>query len=308
MTEDHGEKDVLTAIKTVCGEHKRGHMNQRQVDVVCQEVLPKLTTAPEEIGVIAPYNEQVQSLKDAISNPAIEVDTVHKFQGREKDSIVLTTVDDEVTDFSDNPYLLNVAVSRAKRQLCLVASGNEQPMDSNVNDLISYIEYNNFSVSESKLYSVFDYLYNHYTESRMQYLKKHRRISRYDSENLMYALLCDTLREEEYTQLGIVCHMPLRMVIRDPNLLDDAACQYALHPATHIDFLLYNRISKQPVLAVEVDGYAFHKAGTAQAGRDEMKNHILELYHIPLLRFATNGSGEKEKLIQKLNELLKKQK
>ncbi len=306
MTEDHGEKDVLTAIKTVCGEHKRGHMNQRQVDVVCQEVLPKLTTAPEEIGVIAPYNQQVHSLKDAIPDSQIEVATVHKFQGREKDAVVLTTVDDEVTEFSDNPYLLNVAVSRAKKQLFLVTSGNEQPVDSNIRDLISYMEYNNFSVTESKLYSVFDYLYNHYTESRMQYLKKHRRISEYDSENLMYALLCDTIQEQGYTQVGIVCHVPLRMVIRDPKLLDETLCRYALHPATHIDFLLYNRVSKQPVLAVEVDGYAFHKAGTAQAGRDEMKNHILELYHIPLLRFATNGSGEKEKLIQKLNALLQK--
>lgn len=35
-----------------------------------------------------------------------------------------------------------------------------------------------------------------------------------------------------------------------------------------------------------------------------MKNHILELYEIPLLRFATNGSGEKESIIRKLEELL----
>lgn len=77
-------------------------------------------------------------------------------------------------------------------------------------------------------------------------------------------------------------------------------------PATHLDFLIYNRISKKPILAVEVDGYTFHKDGTAQAERDKMKNHILDLYHVPYLRFATNGSGEKEKLTQKLHELVSK--
>lgn len=229
---------------------------------------------------------------------------MHKFQGREKDAIILTTVDNEVTDFSDDPYLLNVAVSRAKKQLCLVVSGNEQPSDSNIQDLISYIKYNNFTITESKVYSVFDYLYTHYTESRFSYLKKHRRISEYDSENLMYALICDVLYEQNYSNLSVIAHQPLNMTIRDTKLLNEKEYLYAMNPATHLDFLIYNRISKKPILAIEVDGYHFHKDGTQQAERDKMKNHILSLYEIPYIRFATNGSGEKEELIEKLNNLL----
>ncbi len=103
-----------------------------------------------------------------------------------------------------------------------------------------------------------------------------------------------------------ICHMPLNMMIRDPKLLNNEECRYAMNSATHLDFLIYNRISKKPVLAVEVDGYHYHKDGTAQAARDKMKNHILDLYEIPYLRFATNGSGEKEKIIKKLTELLKR--
>ncbi len=236
----------------------------------------------------------------------MDVATVHKFQGREKDAIVLTTVDDDVTDFSDDPYLLNVAISRAKKQLCLVVSGNEQPTDSNIFDLVSYIEYNNFSVVESKIYSVFDYLYQQYTQSRMEFLKKHKRISEYDSENLMYALIKDTLQERELTFLDVICHLPLNMLIRNPNLLNDEECRYVMNPATHLDFLIYNCISKKPVLAIEVDGFHFHKEGTRQAERDKIKNRILELYEIPYLRFATNGSGEKERLSEKLQELFNK--
>ena len=31
------------------------------------------------------------------------------------------------------------------------------------------------------------------------------------------------------------------------------------HHNTHIDFLIYNKISKIPLLVVEVDGYKYHK-------------------------------------------------
>lgn len=55
---------------------------------------------------------------------------------------------------------------------------------------------------------------------------------------------------------------------------------------------------------VEVDGYNFHKEGTVQWERDQLKDHILDLYNIPFLRFHTNGSGEKETIESKLGELI----
>ena len=58
------------------------------------------------------------------------------------------------------------------------------------------------------------------------------------------------------------------------------------------------------MLAIEVDGYEYHKEDTVQASRDLMKSHILELYGIPLLRFKTNGSGEKEKMVEVLDKFI----
>lgn len=303
MTEDHGESDVLSLFRTVTGNHRRDHLNQRQIDVVCQEALPQLKKlGAEDIGIIAPYNDQVQAFKKQLGSDEMDVATVHKFQGREKDTIILTTVDDVVTEFSDDPYLLNVAISRAKRRLCLVVSGNEQPADSNLNDLIAYIQYNNMEITQSKIYSVFDYLYQQYTSGRLAYLKKHKRISEYDSENLMYGLIQDVLSNRSCTALDVIFHQPLNMLIRDPKLLSQTECKYAMNAATHLDFLIYNKISKKPILAIEVDGFHHHKEGTLQARRDQMKNHILDLYGISYLRFPTNGSGEKEKLEQALDE------
>lgn len=211
MTEDHGENDTLSVYRTAVGDHRRGHVNQRQIDVTMKEVLPAFSdTEPENIGIIAPYRHQVEAMAAALENSRIETDTVHKFQGREKDVILLTTVDDEITEFSDDPYLLNVAISRAKKKLCLVTSGNEQPKDSNIQDLISYIEYNNFSVVNSELYSVCDLLYQQYTAQRIAYLEKHKKVSEYDSENLMYAALIDLLGRHLEVPLNVIVHQSVR--------------------------------------------------------------------------------------------------
>mgnify|MGYP001225384274 CR=1 FL=1 len=56
--------------------------------------------------------------------PDIEVGTVHKFQGREKDVIIMSVVSNQINDFIDDPHLINVAVSRAKKKFYLVVTGN----------------------------------------------------------------------------------------------------------------------------------------------------------------------------------------
>ena len=302
MTEDKGEKDVLSVIKTVPGNHERNHYSQRQIDVIKNEIIPKFNFDKNETGIIAPYKNQVKATANQVDG--IDVDTVHKFQGKEKDNIIISTVDDEISDFADDPYLINVAVSRAKKKLILVVTGNEQSKESNIIDLINYIEYNNFEVMDSQIYSIFDYLYKQYTEERKEFLRSHKKISEYDSENLMYVLIEELLRDSRYSSLDVVCHFPMNMLIRNLELLNEQECKYAMNPATHIDFLIYNRISKKPVLAIEVDGYEYHKNGTVQAARDMLKNHILQLYQIPLLRFQTNGSGERKIIAEWLEKLV----
>ena len=74
------------------------------------------------------------------------------------------------------------------------------------------------------------------------------------------------------------------------------ARRFAWNRNTHIDFLIFSKLDYQPVLAVEVDGYAFHAANKRQLERDAKKNEILKKYNIPLERFATTGSSEKERL------------
>ncbi len=303
MTEDHNESNTLTVFKTVEGNHQRDHINQRQIDIIINQALPLLDNINlEHIGIIAPYRNQVETMKRQINSDKLEVDTVHKFQGREKDTIILTTVDNEITDFSDDPYLLNVAISRAKKHLILVVSGNEQPVDSNIHDLISFIEYNSGKIIQSEIRSVFDLLYRQYTNARIAFLQKQRKVSAYDSENLIYHTIVDIIEKRQSMMLNVVCHHPLYLLLRSTEYLNDNERRYVMNPAAHVDFLIYHQMSKKPVLAVEVDGFHYHKKGTRQYERDMTKNHILELYRIPLLRLSTNGSKEQEKIEQFLDD------
>lgn len=299
MTEDKGEKDVLTAIRTVKGNHAVNHFNQREIDVVKKEVLPKLKDF-NSIGIVTPYNNQVEAFNRQLGN--VKAGTIHKYQGREKDAIIMSTVDNQITDFADDANMLNVAVSRAKKKFCLIMTGNEQEKHGNIMDLLDYIAYNNCTITESKLASIFDYLYEQYTEQRIAFLEANPHISEYTSENLTYAMLNEAIESDvRFNTLKVLCHIPLRQVVRDTSLMNEEELRYAANYSTHLDFLIINRISKQPVLAVETDGYSYHNNKTEQHQRDLMKMNILSNYGLTLLRLSTKESGEKEKIINALN-------
>jgi DNA polymerase alpha-associated DNA helicase A len=79
----------------------------------------------EHIGVIAPYNAQTSLLKSLIhkNRPKIEISTVDGFQGREKEIIIFSLVrsnDNREVGFLAEERRLNVAITRPKRQLCVV--------------------------------------------------------------------------------------------------------------------------------------------------------------------------------------------
>lgn len=300
LTEAKTDRNPLVVYKTVAGNHARERMNQRQIDVITQEIIPQQSLETVDLGVVTPYRNQTSALQNTFQETQIKADTVDKFQGRENDVIILSTVDNEILDFTDNPNRLNVAISRAKDQLILVINGNESEKDNNISDLIRYIDYHNVDIVNSELHSIFDYLYKGYEEKRRALLSGQNKKSVFDSENLMYLLIKEVLSQDEFSKYDVVLHFPLRNLLLDFDKLSEEEERYAKHHATHLDFLIYNKLGKNPVLAIEVDGYEYHQTGTRQSQRDAMKNEILEKYGVSLLRFSTTGSGEREKLIRRL--------
>ena len=95
----------------------------------------------------------------------------------------------------------------------------------------------------------------------------------------------------------------MTLVIKDTGKLDKIESEF-VEKSSHIDFLIYNKVTKQSVLAIEVDGFAFHANNPEQLQRDALKDRILDKYSIPIIRFATDGSEEESKLLIKLKEVI----
>ena len=304
-TASANKRQPLVVYKTVQGNHARERMNQRQIDIIKQEIIPNEKLENVDLGIVTPYRNQTKELQRTFQGTSIKADTVDKFQGRENEVIILSTVDNEISDFTDNPNRLNVAVSRAVEQLIVVVNGNENDKDNNISDLIKYIEYNNFSIVQSELNSIFDFLYKGYEEERAKIIRTSGKVSEFDSENLMYGLIKQVLADENFLKYDVLLHFPVKRLIKNFSRLDQQEAKYASNPLTHLDFLIYNKLGKIPVLGIEVDGFQFHKEGTQQEKRDKMKDKILDKYNLPILRFKTNESNEKEKLTDKLHELQK---
>ena len=66
MTTDKGEDKVLQVVRTIKGNHARGHFNQREIDVITQEVMPEYADMGT-VGIITPYRSQAEEINKVFS-------------------------------------------------------------------------------------------------------------------------------------------------------------------------------------------------------------------------------------------------
>jgi DNA replication ATP-dependent helicase Dna2 len=76
---------------------------------------------PDSIGVVSPFRAQVVLLRQMLAGTGVTVDTVERFQGGERDIMILSFVRSRGTGFVFDDRRLNVAITRARRKLVLVA-------------------------------------------------------------------------------------------------------------------------------------------------------------------------------------------
>lgn len=275
-------------------------INQREIDVIKTDIIKNLNE--NEVGIISPYRNQTNALQEAFSNTGIEANTVDKFQGQEKNIIILSSVDNEISDFTNDARRLNVAISRAKNKLIVVVNGNGK-YAYNFNELIKYAKYHKCEIKEAKVYSIFDNLYKANEAQRIKLLKKYKKISSFDSENLMNITLQKVLKD--YPFLSVIAHLRLKNLFKNLDLLNEREREFVQGGLSHNDFMIYSNVTKSPFLAIEVDGYAFHQLNPKQQERDVIKDTIFAKYEIPLLRFSTKGSNEEQILREKITSLLR---
>lgn len=306
MTVDNGE-EPLRLVVTAKGNHARKNTNLRELDSLLKVLEDEGTPVAVDgdgRGYIAPFRAQV-SLSDKHLPADFVNDTVHKFQGRECEEIIFSTVLDKKRynqaqgrlDFVDDPRMINVAVSRAKHRFTLV-TGDEVFTENNghIAALIRYISYyaQDEQIVRAPVVSAFDLLYHEYDQSLARLNARLRpEDSRYKSEQIVAQLLREVLSAPACQALKY--HTQIRLEkLASPTNSDWTETQRAFMRRASCDFVLYFKVGKTPIGVIEVDGgYHDHPV---QAARDIMKNEILNKCRIPILRLRTVDSGIKQRI------------
>ena len=292
----------------------RGTYNQRQIDETDLYVRENYSDDYTEVGVIAPYRNHADMLQKQLPD-GTEADTIHKFQGREKNTIIrekntiiFNTVRNQIEEFIDHPNLINVAVSRAVKEFVVVKpAAMELTHGTNIGDLVRYICYTAASdetIVKGKVCSVFDLLYKEYDKALKTFLASNNNTQGSAAEIIIHKLLTEKIltHEAKFSSIDIVREYRLRDLVRNYEPFSEDEVSF-IKNNSRLDFLLYNKIDKTPILAVEVDGVSFHSS-ELQRERDNKKNRILDTVGVPLLRLSTDGHNEEAKTIEWLSNAM----
>ena len=122
------------------------YFNEKEAEAVKEivEILLFVGIKPEDVGVISPYEDQVNLLSELLP-PNIEVKTVDGFQGREKEVVLISFVrsnDEGEIGFLKDYRRLNVAITRARRKLICIGNSSTLKRDGLYNEFLKYIEQN----------------------------------------------------------------------------------------------------------------------------------------------------------------------
>lgn len=295
--------------------NKKGTYNERELESIKDEVLQDSRINKynnDEIGITTPYRMQANNIQKATEED-IESDTIHKFQGREKKLMILSTVLDSSyqgkrgIDFVDDPCMINVAVSRAIEQLVIVTDNrlfNEEGND--IKALLKYIKYNELhsEIIDSQIVSVFDLLYKEYSKKLQKLNNRLLSRSKFKSENIMDTILNNEFKKEDYKDYKYEREILLRNMFNNVDNLNYKEKRYVNNGA-RIDFVIYDKMDNKPKLFIEVDGFEYHKNNPEQLEKDRLKDNIVRKNGIDILRFETGGeSYDEEKIISLIREKL----
>jgi len=147
---DHEGRLILEDIKSSKWQSEKNTAKE-EVNRIRQIIKENPT---KEYGIITPFRSQSELIKKEIEQdfPDVEVGTIHKFQGGEKDGIIIScglTQNSHQKTYDwlkGNHPLINVAVTRAKSELRILADkrvvNKLSNSDDNFYELIKYVESN----------------------------------------------------------------------------------------------------------------------------------------------------------------------
>lgn len=329
------------------GTVKRTLRNMRQIEIFLQEEWGLLRKRIENdmdtsICVISPYRGQLETLekllkgeigrekncaiKDLISGDlGIEDEkegpeekipclTIHKSQGKGFDIVCFLSVCDYDNSWAQRRRMINVAVSRAKRELHLIVCNRWLPEDIQRNE-IGYVLQHTEKTDDYYLIKLMDYIYQNLQDKNLPdsdfgfhrstitslfdrvplYRRNEEKTLNGQEREIQTASAPEKCMREFLVKnfsgkYKIYREVPLGEIYPPEECKDSELKEY-IENGSRIDFLICK--DKKALLAIEVDGEQ-HRRGEEKADwHDELKDSCFELLknEMAFLRINTDGSG-----------------
>lgn len=157
-----------TGFEESLNERFQSRYNESEITLVIEHLIELVGSIPPEyelpsIAIISPYREQVVRMRDIFETEArfaqlsITIDTIDGFQGQERDVVYISLVRSNLKaeiGFLKDYRRMNVALTRARKQLVIIGDSATIGIDNFYADLLTYIE------KEGKYDSAFSYIRN----------------------------------------------------------------------------------------------------------------------------------------------------
>ncbi|OQS04656.1 DNA2-like helicase [Thraustotheca clavata] len=124
----------------------KGLINQIEADAIVQLVMRLQRSNVNDVGVLSPFRSQVHYLqsKQSTQMASIEISTIDKYQGRDKDVILVSFVRSNANKNVGELLLdwrrINVALSRAKKKLIMFGSSSTLSTSPILKSLIELVK------------------------------------------------------------------------------------------------------------------------------------------------------------------------
>jgi len=122
--------------------------NEAQLLIYILKYLLKQKINTEDIGIITPYRKQKLYIQKLLNKEQLDVetDTIYRFQGREKDVIIITfckssnhSLSKFQSNFISEENQLNVSITRSKKKLIIIGDSSQLKQSKNLKKLIREI-------------------------------------------------------------------------------------------------------------------------------------------------------------------------
>ncbi|MBM7855426.1 superfamily I DNA and/or RNA helicase [Desulfohalotomaculum tongense] len=307
----------LVAIDVRGKKYPYSHYNQYELDV-CSRIVSYISKHKNGFGsniaAITPFRKHSEKLG---KQAGIKSGTVHRFQGQECDCIIFSTVFDSVEKqgtlvnfIGSLPNMLNVALSRAKKQFILV--GNLEEIANSNNELSKVY---NIIRKKGKVFSLYSPEANSLSDEDMELLCSLLKDELKDSTDTIGKYLETNfpkgvvLSPENHNKLikFVLCHFEKSLFISSPWITSDVVNthflkQLAIKANENLDIQIhfgYNKLPnyKQGDLTDSLFLQKLLKRDYPSPYRDKASKAILQLYKILKSKLIYNAPNHAKILI-----------